>query len=291
MLSNFYNFEYFMTKKPIIIANWKMKLRWNEAVDLARGIFDRFGKLDLKDTAEIVLCPSYTAMSKVRKILGLGREMDLDSADKAKKADIHRIQKSQKEYNNIKLGAQDVFWEENGAYTGEISIEMLRDLECKYFIIGHSERRQYLGETNEMVNKKLKRVLEAGGVPIICVGETREERRQGKKDSTVVNQVIKAFNGIKLEGGQRAIIAYEPVWVIGTGQAMKPEDAEYMANLIRQVALDFCNKDDLDIIYGGSVDSGNIGSFIERERINGFLVGSAALDVHEFLRMVKLISS
>ena len=279
-----------MTKKPIIIANWKMKLQWNEAVDLAHGIVDGIVELDLGNAPEMVLCPSYTAMSKVRKILGLDAA-DSDNTDKTKIADSRHIQENQNKESGIKLGAQDVFWEENGAYTGEISIEMLRDLKCEYFIIGHSERREYLGETNEMVNKKLKRVLRAGGTPIICVGETREERRQGRKDSMVVNQVTKALDGVELKDGQRVIIAYEPVWVIGTGQAMKPEDAEYMANLIRQVALDFCGQDDLDIIYGGSVDSGNIGSFIERERINGFLVGSAALDIHEFLRMVNIIAN
>lgn len=281
-----------MTKKPIIIANWKMKLRWNEAVDLARGIVDGFGKLDLKNIPETVLCPSYTAMSKVRKILGLNN-VDLDSADKIKIAIGHNFQqnKSKKKEGGIKLGAQDVFWEENGAYTGEISIEMLRDLKCKYFIIGHSERRQYLGETDEMVNRKLKKVLDADGIPVICVGETREERRQGRKDSAVVNQVTRAFNEIKLRRGQKAIIAYEPVWVIGTGQAMEPDGAEYMANLIRQTALDFGGKDDLVVIYGGSVDSSNIDSFIKRDAIDGFLVGSAALDVREFLRMIKLINS
>jgi len=278
-----------MTKRSIIIANWKMKLRWNEAIDLARGVVDGVKELDLEKIPEVVLCPSYTAMSKVGKILNL-RESDSDSPKE-------QIE-SNREDIGIDLGAQDVFWEENGAYTGEISIEMLRDLKCKYFIIGHSERRQYLGETDEMVNKKLKKVLEVGGIPIVCVGETREERGRGDKDSTVVNQITRAFEGVKLLENQKVIIAYEPVWIIGTGQAIESNEVEYMANLIRHLSLGFCsNENNLRVIYGGSVDSGNVNNFIKnviddsnvifKQYIDGFLVGTAALNIGEFLRMIK----
>ena len=265
MLSNFYNFEYFMTKKSIIIANWKMKMNLGETVDLTQEIVDGFKEMNLEKFPEVVLCPSFIAAAEVGEVLS--------STD-------------------LKLGAQDVFWRDNGAYTGEISIEMLKELECEYFIIGHSERRQYLQETDEMINNKLKAVFKAGLVPIVCVGETREERTEGKKDYVVGNQIVEAFKDINLQEGQKAIVAYEPVWVIGTGQAVELEEVKYMTNLIRHAVLDFCfNKEDIKVIYGGSVDSNNIGGFIEGGGVDGFLVGTAALDAGEFLRMIKLINS
>jgi len=252
--------------KNIIIANWKMKLGLEEAGDLAVEIEKGVDEMEGTDLPEVVLCPSFVGMSAVSKLLG------------SKK---------------IVLGAQDSFWEERGSYTGEVSPRILNDLGCRYFIIGHSERRQYLGETDLMVHKKIKAVLEVGGLPIVCVGETREQRNRGEKDNVVIRQVERAFNGIELKDSQKVIIAYEPVWVIGVGQAVEAEDVEYMVKLIRHTFLDFCPegfaRNNLRIIYGGSADSENVKEFITGAGVNGFLVGTASLDSGEFLNMVELM--
>lgn len=248
-----------MEKRQIIIANWKMKMGLGETVRLAEEIALGIPNMTVKNSPQVVLCPSYIAMDKVSDII---------------------------KDTKITLGSQDVFWEDNGAYTGEISISMLKELGCRYIMIGHSERRQYLGETDEMVKRKVKAVLAAGLEPIVCVGETREERNQGKKDYRVSEQITKAFEGVDVKDSQQVIIAYEPVWVIGTGQAVDSLEAKYMANLIKHVALDFCPKENMRLIYGGSVDSGNIGEFAD---VDGFLVGTASLDAREFLEMIGLM--
>lgn len=255
--------------KTIFIANWKMNLSVAETTNLAVSIGERFEKNDLKK-AEIVLCPSFTSLFSLSDVLKKNNPL------------------------NFRLGAQDVFWEEKGAYTGEISTKMLKEVGCDYVIVGHSERRQNLGETDEMVNRKVKVALEYDIVPIVCVGETFEERQKGIRDVVVDRQTAKALEGVELFGNKKIIIAYEPVWVIGTGQAVDPEDAEHSHRMIREALLEIFSADIVEkhfqIIYGGSVDSGNIRDFLDKESIEGVLVGGASLKAEEFVKMIKEIS-
>jgi triosephosphate isomerase len=254
--------------KPIFIANWKMNLSIGETAALAGQLHE-----SLKDASsekvEMILCPSFTALSAANETLkNLGAK-------------------------HFKLGAQDVFWRERGAFTGEISPAMLEETGCQYVIVGHSERRQNLGETDEMVNKKIKIILKYDLIPILCVGETYEERQKGIRDVVVARQVGKALEGIDLFGKKKIIIAYEPVWVIGTGQAVEPEDAEHSHRIIKEALFELFPVDvveqHFDIIYGGSIDSTNIKSFVDQENIDGVLVGGASLKADEFVKMIKEI--
>ena len=247
----------------IIIANWKMNLSLEESVTLVKAIDERIEKLK---ELELVICPSFVFLDRIGQFL---------SNKKSK----------------IKLGAQDIFWEEKGAYTGEISGKMLKEMGCEYVIIGHSERRGYLNETDEMVHQKVKTALDERLIPIICVGESFRERRSGQKDYVVIKQVNYALKGIEVVGSQKIIIAYEPVWVIGSGQAVKPEEAEYTHQVIRQALLDLYSPDLIEknfrIIYGGSVDGKNIKSFLQREMVDGVLVGGASIKVETFIALVN----
>ncbi len=254
--------------KPIFIANWKMNLSIGETAALVEELHKSLKDVN-SEKIELVLCPAFTALSIANETLKkLGAEQ-------------------------FKLGAQDVFWQEKGAFTGEISPVMLEETGCQYVIVGHSERRQNLGETDEMVNKKIKTVLKYNLTPILCVGETFEERQKGIRDVVVARQVGKALEGIELFGAKKIIIAYEPVWVIGTGQAVEPEDADHSHRIIREALLELFPVDvveqHFDIIYGGSVDSKNIKSFLDQENIDGVLVGGASLKADEFKKMMQQI--
>ncbi len=248
-------------KQPYIIANWKMQLSLNESLSL-------FGEIDEvlpeKNKANVVICPSYTALAKINEI------------NTRKK---------------IKLGAQNVFWEEIGAYTGEISTKMLEEVDCKYVIIGHSDRRKYFKEDDDVVHHKLKTVLDSSLVPIVCVGEDFQQRQEGKKDYTIISQVTKAFSGIDFKGNEKVIIAYEPVWVIGSGQAINAEDAEYMHEIIKQTIIDLFGVGIFEkifkIIYGGSINAKIVKTFLVQPNIDGVLVGGASLNADKFLEIIK----
>jgi len=214
-----------------------------------------------------VLCPSFTALEKVaQRLKGTG----------------------------VFLGAQDCFWEQEGAFTGEVSPTFLKELGCRFVIIGHSERRTHLGETDEMVHQKVKAVLAEGLVPVICVGETFEERQEGNKDFVVMSQVDKAVAGVDLQKDDQLIVAYEPVWVIGSGQAVEPAEARHTHQVIRQVLIDHFDaaavQERARVIYGGSVDASNIKSFFAEENIDGALVGGASLDPHSFAELIQAAS-
>lgn len=261
--------------KPTIIANWKMKLGYKESISLTNKIRDGLIKKENKiyeraigiknkwaRRMDIVLCPSFISIAEVRK----------------------------NTYNaGIKMGAQDIFWEEKGAYTGEISASMLKELSVEYVIIGHSERRQYLSETDEIVHKKLKLAFGARLIPILCIGETFEERKAGQKDYVIIKQLIKALEGIELDKEQKLIIGYEPVWVIGSGQAVAPEEAELSAQLIKKSLLDLFEQEFIDnninVVYGGSVTSNDSKGFLKQPNIKGLLIGGASLDAEEFLKI------
>ena len=191
---------------------------------------------------------------------------------------------------NIKIGAQNMHWEESGAYTGEISAGMLKSIGVEYVIIGHSERRQYFNETDETVNKKVKSALNANLKPIVCVGETLEERENGKAVELVTSQVRKALEGLSKEQVQSIIVAYEPIWAIGTGKTATSEDANRMIKEVRQEIRNIYGQtvaDGVIIQYGGSVKSSNSKELFETSDIDGALVGGASLKAEEFAKIVN----
>ena len=248
--------------KKIVVANWKMNLTVGESTLLIKELIKQIGPGVGK--ADVVLCPSYLAITEASKLLaGTG----------------------------VKLGAQNVFSEPKGAYTGEISPRMLREWNVEYVIVGHSERRENLGETDLMVNKKIKNALENDLKPIICVGETKAERKAGKKKKVVEAQIKKALAGVRLDSEKEIVIAYEPVWVIGTGKPVEPEDAEEMHEMIDKLLIKLygpeARKKNFRIIYGGSVDGDSAKNFFAEKLIDGSLVGAASLRVEEFVKIVK----
>lgn len=254
-----------------------MKMGLKESLDLTEKIksglmkkdsriYDKFLSIQNRwnKNLDVVICPSFTAISDMRKdIVNTG----------------------------ICLGAQDIFWEEKGAYTGEICASQLKELAVEYVIIGHSERRGYLGETNEMIHKKMRLAFEAGLIPILCIGETYEERKRGEKDYVIIRELIKALEGIDIKNNQQLIVAYEPVWVIGTGQAVSPKEAELSAKFIKNSLLDLFSKEFIDnnirVVYGGSVSAKDAKEFLDQLNIDGALVGTESLDAKEFLEIIK----
>ena len=250
--------------QTLVIANWKMNLTIKESGELAEGILKQKTSWSAEKSA-VVLCPSFESLAAVQEKL--------------------------KGQATVALGAQDCFWEETGAFTGEVSARVLRELGCAYVILGHSERRQNLGETDAQVNLKVRAALRECLVPIVCVGETFNERQEGQKDFVVMEQVKKALDGVKLLENDRLIIAYEPVWVIGSGQAVDPAEAEHTSRVIRQVILDNDETEDIKervkIIYGGSVNPANVKSFISQPTISGILVGGASLEADKFVELIK----
>lgn len=253
-------------KKFYIIANWKMSLNFKESIDLFNEIKQG---LPEKNQAEIVICPSYIPLSEINK------NNDADG--------------------KIKLGGQDVFWEETGAYTGEISCEMLKDAGCEYVIIGHSDRRKYFKETDETAHYKVKTALKSSLTPILCVGENFQERQENRKDYVIISQITKALSGIDFSGSEKIIVAYEPVWVIGSGRAIKPEEAEYMHQIIKQTLIDIFPIEIVEkcfkIIYGGSVNAEVVKDFLIRPNIWGVLVGSDSLNSKKFLDIIKEVNT
>ena len=250
-------------RKPIIAGNWKMFKTAGQAVILVQDIEK---KLYGTDTVEVVVCPPFTALRSVSIAIeaddGLG----------------------------IELGAQDMHWEEEGAFTGEISPLMLKDLGVKYVIIGHSERRQFFGETDETVNKKVKSALANGLNPIVCVGETLEEHDGGVANKIVLDQLINGLKGIAGEDGKDIVVAYEPIWAIGTGRNATPQEANDVIRHIRAVLGSIFSPDiarGIRIQYGGSVKPENIRIFMEESDIDGALVGGASLKSDTFIDIIK----
>ena len=247
---------------PFVAGNWKMNTTVTEAEKL---VYDLLDTLDLIKGVEKVLCPPFVSLVAISMMLR-------DSS--------------------IKLGAQNMHFEPKGAYTGEISPLMLREL-CEFVILGHSERRWYFGETDEMVNKKVNAALNHGLKPILCVGERLEENEAGRTEEVIGKQVTAALNGIKptvLSVAKNLVIAYEPVWAIGTHRAASGEQAAATIKFIRDILAKLWNKDiaqDLRILYGGSVTSNNIAEFISQPEIDGALVGGASLEAEEFLSIVN----
>ncbi len=247
-------------RKMIVAGNWKMNKNHVEAVELARGVAARVGG---SDTVETVLCPTFTSLMAVAGVI---------------------------EGTKIGLGAQNMHWEEKGAYTGEISSNMLLTLGCRYVILGHSERRAYFGETDEIVARKLKAALKAGLTPIVCVGETKDEREDGVTEKIVGTQVRGALDGLTPEEFKGTVVAYEPVWAIGTGLTATSGQAQevhaYIRSLLRSIMGDVI-ADATRIQYGGSVKPGNAGELFGMPDIDGGLIGGAALDVDSFAGIIE----
>jgi triosephosphate isomerase len=252
-----------MNKKrmPILAGNWKMNKTAAEARDLAGKLIPLVASV--KDR-EIVLGPPFTALQAVAETI---------------------------RNTNISLAGQNMHWEDKGAFTGEISAEMLLDLGCKYVIIGHSERRQYFGETDETVNKRVRQALKKGLLPIACVGEILAEREAGKVSETIERQVTGALKGLTAEEMKKVVIAYEPVWAIGTGKTATPQQANEVHSLIRAKVKSLCNNaeiaEGLRIQYGGSVTPENVSQLMAMPDIDGALVGGASLKPESFAAIVK----
>ena len=246
-------------RKKIIAGNWKMNKLPNEAIAFIEELIPL-----VKDTQnEVILCVPYTDLFYTL----------LTTQD-----------------TNIKIGAQNMHFEEKGAYTGEVSGEMLKSIGVEYVIIGHSERRQYFNETDETVNKKLKKALDIGLKPIICVGENLEQRESGKAKDVVTTQIKLALEGLNLEKIKNVIIAYEPIWAIGTGKTATKEDANETIKWIREEVANLYGKgmaDSVIIQYGGSVKSTNAKDLFEMSDIDGGLIGGASLDAQEFSKIVN----
>ncbi len=251
--------------EPIIIANWKMNLSVKDSTVLAKKIVKTYKSLKPKQTFNLVLCPTFPALFSVRQIL---------------------------KKTTIKLGAQNIFWHLSGAYTGEVSPQVLQEIGVEYVIVGHSERRQYLKETDVMVKHKTAAALSVGLKPIVCVGETFAERQSGRKDIVIIRQVHEALQGLGLSQGQQVIVAYEPVWVIGSGQAVAQDELKHTAKVIEQAIVDILGSQPLRqgavrIIYGGSVDSENILTCLTGWPLSGVLVGGASLNEARFSQLLK----
>lgn len=248
-------------RKTFIAGNWKMNMLREEAGELARDIAGRVNSFAEK--TDIMLAPPFTALDVVgQELRGTG----------------------------IMLGAQDVFWEEKGAFTGEISPGMIADAGCSWVIVGHSERRHILGETDEMVRRKVGAALESGLNVIVCVGETIEEKEQGRTIKAVDEQVEKALTGLVVDDPAGLVIAYEPVWAIGTGHHATPSEAEFVQGIIRETAGKILGDtaSRLRILYGGSVNEDNIREFLQEPDIDGALVGGASLKIESMAGIIEI---
>jgi triosephosphate isomerase len=248
-------------RPPLIAGNWKMNGLIQEARDLATGLRKELGSHS--GPPEILVCPPFLALIAVREVL---------------------------EGSPIRIGAQDVHWEAKGAFTGEVSTAMLKDVGCTAVILGHSERRHIMGETNEMVNRKVKACLAAGLLPIVCVGELLEERNMGVTREVVERQITKGLDGLSPDEVAKIVIAYEPVWAIGTGKTATPRQAEevhhYVRKLVTQKSGEAVGKG-IRILYGGSVSPDNVKELMAEEDIDGALVGGASLKVESFVNIVR----
>jgi triosephosphate isomerase len=245
---------------PVIAGNWKLNNNREESVELVSRLKEMISDVE---QVEVVVAPPYTALCSVADVI---------------------------KGSNIFLSAQNTFWEESGAFTGEISPSMLKDIGCQYTIIGHSERRLYFGETNETVNKRLKAAISASLTPIVCVGETLEEREAEKTFAVIDQQIKEGLIDLSSHDMERAVLAYEPVWAIGTGKTATPDQAQEVHHYIRQLIARIFDKeiaDQIRILYGGSVKPENVDQLMAQEDIDGALVGGASLKADSFARIIK----
>ncbi len=250
-------------RKPFLAGNWKMNMNSATAVNLAAGLAKELAEIRTVDAA---VCPPFVYLQSVSAALSA---------------------------SDIAVGAQDVYFEGNGAFTGEISCEMLKDCGCRYVIIGHSERRHVLGETDALINRKIKAAIGRGLLPIFCVGELLEERDGGQTNAVVADQVRKGLAGISSDQVKTITVAYEPVWAIGTGRTATPEQAQEVHAMIRGLLgelYDPAVADGLRIQYGGSAKPGNTAELMAQPDVDGLLIGGASLKVEDFSAMIKTVA-
>ncbi len=255
-----------MTRKPVIAGNWKMHNNCKESIKLVNEICEGVKSLDAAKLPEIVVAPVFTSLAVVSQAI------------------------SNSKCEAVGMAAQNCYFEPKGAFTGEISIEMIKELEAKYIIIGHSERRQYFGETDEMINSKTKAILNAGLTPIVCCGESLEQRELGVTDSHIASQIVKALEGISPSEIEKVIIAYEPIWAIGTGKTCDSAEANRVIKSIRNTVEQVAgaqNAQKVRILYGGSVKADTIVEQMAQSDIDGALFGGASLEAQRFVDIVK----
>jgi len=253
-----------VTRRKLIAGNWKMNETVPEAVVLAQEISNLMER-DWLEMVDVAVCPPFVDLKPVKTVL------EFDRVD-------------------IALGAQNVYWEPAGAFTGEISIPMIKEIGCTFCIVGHSERRNLFGETNEDVNWKARALIEAGIAPIVCVGESLSVRDEGAYLDYVTAQVRAAFAGIDGDDARTTVVAYEPVWAIGTGRTATPEQAEEVCAAIRACLADLYDEATaaaMRILYGGSMNEGNAALLLAEADIDGGLIGGAALKAGSFIEIVK----
>jgi triosephosphate isomerase (TIM) len=249
-------------RRPLIAGNWKLNKTIKESVDLVSQL-----KKGLPSSlaCDVAVAPVFTALSAV------GSELSSTA---------------------IKLAAQDTYWEDQGAFTGEVSAFLLRDVGCDFVIIGHSERRQFFGETDQGVNRKTKSVLSNQMIPIVCVGETKKEREAGTTLQVILSQVSGGLQGLSAEEVKRLTVAYEPVWAIGTGLTASPADAQDAHRAIRDRIAQMVGRETADtvrILYGGSVKADNAAALLAQPDLDGALVGGASLTADSFLGIIKAV--
>lgn len=243
---------------PFIAGNWKMNMSGRDAVDFA----EKFKALYQGTDVRTAICAPYVHL-----------ELLVEAFDET----------------DIKVGAENVHWEDSGAYTGEVSAPMLEEIGIDYCIVGHSERRQYFNETDETVNLKLKKLFSTSITPILCVGEKLEEREAGREEEVVGGQIRKDLDGLTPEQVQKLVVAYEPIWAIGTGKTATPEQANEMCGFIRDTISDICGEDTADeviIQYGGSMNPDNATELMNQPEIDGGLIGGASLDAEKFMKVI-----
>lgn len=247
-------------RRPLMAGNWKMHKNIPEAIAMVKELKPLIS--DVKDV-DVLICPVFTA------IYPLANEV---------------------KGSNIQIGAQNVYWEPKGAFTGEIAVSMLSDAGCSFVIIGHSERRQYFAETDETVNKRTKSTLNANLIPIVCVGETLQERESDNTFKVIEKQVREGIKNFSKEEAEKIVIAYEPVWAIGTGKTATPQQAQDVHEFIRKIYSEMYGSDIADkvrILYGGSVKPDNVSELMKQKDIDGGLVGGASLEASSFAKLVK----
>ena len=252
-----------MSRRPIMAGNWKMHNLLNDSASLTLGILDGVKDLNESQMPEVIIAPTFTSLALVSRLI--------------------------KDSSKVALATQNCHWEAKGAFTGEVTVEMLKDLGCSYVIIGHSERRQYFSETDEMINKKAKAILAGGLLPIICCGETLEQRESGVTDEHIASQIRAALAGISNEDIAKSVIAYEPIWAIGTGKSCDATEANRVIAMIRNVVKEVSNAETADsirILYGGSVKPNTIEEQMTKSDIDGALIGGASLKADSFNEII-----
>ena len=255
------NFEVKYMRKMIVAGNWKMNNDLSDSVNLISEIKNLLSGKELK--AEVIICPPFISLETASALI---------------------------KGTKIKLGAQNMSFEENGAFTGEISASMLKSVGCDYVILGHSERRAIFGETDEIINKKMKKAISSSLTPIFCIGETLEQREEGITNKIIEGQIRNGLTGISENEMKNVIIAYEPVWAIGTGKTASPDQAQEVHEFIRSLITEIYSSnlaDNLTIQYGGSVKPDNAETLLSQKDIDGALVGGACLKADSFYGIIK----